>query len=242
VRTAAGAAVLESLADVATRMDIGPLPPAAVMRLVTEAGWEDVAGDIRDRTRGHPLFVVETLRGLAAGGTGVPESLEAAILARLGRVGRDTEQVLRAAAVLGVTVDPATLARLVDLPLQQTAGHCEAALSAGLLTPADGGYEFVHDVVREVLYATIPEPARVGHHARAAELHNHRPEAMAAHAAAVADWPRAARGWLLAAEEAARHLAVADARALLTKAVEAAHRAGDVEVGALAEARLQEIR
>jgi predicted ATPase len=242
VRTAEGDAVLESLADVATRLDVGPLPPGAVTRLVTEAGWADLADDIRDRTRGHPLFVVETLRGLAAGGTGVPASLEAAVTARLGRVGSDTEQVLRAAAVLGVTVDPATLARLVDLPLQQTAGHCEAALSAELLSPADDGYQFTHDMVRDVLYATTPAPARLVHHARAAELLDHRPEAMAAHAAAVDDWPRAALGWLLAGEEAARHLAVADARALLTKAVEAAHRAGDVEVGALAEARLQEIR
>jgi predicted ATPase len=242
VRTAEGDAVLEALSDGSTRLDLGPLPPAAVTRLATEAGQAEFAGDIRDRTRGHPLFVVETLRGLAAGGTGVPASLEAAVTARLGRVGSDTEQVLRAAAVLGVTVDPATLARLVDLPLQQTAGHCEAALSAELLSPADDGYQFTHDMVRDVLYATTPAPARLVHHARAAELLDHRPEAMAAHAAAVDDWPRAARGWLLAGEEAARHLALADAQALLTKAVEAAHRAGDVEVGALAEARLQEIR
>ncbi|MCW2641946.1 MAG: hypothetical protein JWP76_4252 [Dactylosporangium sp.] len=242
VRTAEGDAVLESLADVATRLDLGPLPPAAVTRLVTEAGWAELAGDIRDRTRGHPLFVVETLLDLAAGGTGVPASLEAAVLARLRRVGENTEQVLRAAAVLGVTVDPATLARLVDLPLQQSAGHCEVALSAGLLMPADDGYEFAHDVVREVLYATTPAPIRVVHHARAVELLDHRPEAMAAHAAAVEDWPRAARGWLLAGEEAARHVAVADAQALLAQAVAAAHRAGEVDLAALAEARLREIQ
>jgi predicted ATPase len=242
VRRAAGDAMLGALADVATRLDLGPLPPGAVTRLATEAGWADLAGDIRDRTGGHPLFVTETLHGLAAGRTGVPESLRAAILARLRGVGEDTEQVLRAAAVLGVTVDPATLARLVDLPLQVTAGHCEAALCAGLLTAADDGYGFSHDLVREALYATTAAPVRALHHARAAELLDHRPEAMAAHAAAVEDWSRAARGWLLAGGDAARHLAVTDAVALLTQAAEAAILAGDVEVEAVAKARLREIR
>ncbi|GAA1824238.1 AAA family ATPase [Planosporangium flavigriseum] len=242
VRTTEGAAVLEALADVANRLDLGPLPPAAVTRLVTEAGWADLAGEVRDRTGGHPLFIVETLRDLAAGGTGVPDSLEAALLGRLRRLGTDTERVLRAASVLGMTVDPATLARLVDLPLQQTATHCEAALSAGLLTAADGGYDFAHDLVREVVYATTPAPARAVHHLRAAELLDHRPEAMAAHAAAVGDWSRAARGWLRAGDEAARRLATADAEALLTQAGEAARRAGHAGLEARAETRLRKLR
>ncbi len=37
------------------------------------------------RTRGHTLFVVETLRGLAVGEPGIPESLPAAVLTRVGR-------------------------------------------------------------------------------------------------------------------------------------------------------------
>jgi predicted ATPase len=241
VRTTAGDAVLEALSDGSTRLDLGPLPPAAVTRLATEAGQAEFAGDIRDRTRGHPLFVVETLRDLAAGATEAPESLEAAVLARLHRLGEDTEQVLRAASVLGVTVDPATLARLVDLPLRDAAAHCEAALSAELLIAGDGGYEFAHDVVREVVYATTPAPARLVHHSRAADLLDHRPETMAAHAAAVADWPEAARGWLLAGDEAARLFATADAQALFTRAAEAARRAGSADLEARAEARLREI-
>jgi predicted ATPase len=242
VRTKAGDAVLEALADESTRLDLGALPPPAVTRLATEAGWAEFAGDIRDRTRGHPLFVVETLRDLAAGATEVPESLEAAVLARLHRAGEDTQEVLRAASVLGVTVDPATLARLVDLPLRETAAHCEAALSAELLIAGDGGYEFTHDVVREVVYTATPAPERRVHHARAADLLGHRPETMAAHSAAVADWPAAARGWLLAGDEAARHFATADAEALLTQAAEAARRAGRPEIEARAETRLREIR
>ncbi|NJC73818.1 AAA family ATPase [Planosporangium thailandense] len=241
VRTPTGDPVLDALSDVATRLDLGPLAPTAVTRMVTAAGWAERADDIRDRTRGHPLFVVETVRALATGATRVPDSLEAAVLDRLRRVGEDTGQILRAAAVLGTTVDPATLARLVDLPLPQTAGHCEVALSAGLLAAVDDGYEFTHDLARELLCSTTPAAVRAVYHARAADLLSHRPEAMAAHAAAVGDWSRAARGWLLAGSEAARQLAADDAEALLTRAAEAARRAGDVAAETLAAAGLREL-
>ncbi|HEV7897272.1 MAG TPA: AAA family ATPase [Planosporangium sp.] len=239
VRTPQGDATLEALADAAVRLDVGPLSPAAVTRWAADAGSAEFAADLRDRTRGHPLFVLEALHALATGETAVPESLAAAVLARVRRVDEDTEHVLRAAAVLGVTVDRATLARLVDLPLEVAAGHCEVALSAGLLAPGDDGYEFTHDLVREVLYETTPEPARALHHRRAAELLEHLPEAMAAHATAVGDWVRAARGWLLAGEDAAHHQATEDAQALLARAVEAARRAGDATLATLAQARLR---
>ncbi|MGC9669567.1 ATP-binding protein [Planosporangium sp. 12N6] len=242
VRAPEGGAVLDPLAGAATRLDLGPLSPPAVTRLATEAGWGDRAAEIRAGTGGNPLFVVEALRALAAGAPRPPESLEAAVLARLGRVDAGTERIVRAAAVLGVTVDPATLARLVDLPLPATAAHCEAALSGGLFVAAEGGYEFGHDVVREVLYATTPAPTRDLHHRRAAELLDHRPEAMAAHAAAVGDWPRAARGWLLAGAEAARLDADVDAEALLVRAVDAGRRAGEAGAVARAEALLRQVR
>ncbi|GII21537.1 hypothetical protein Pme01_11340 [Planosporangium mesophilum] len=242
VRTPQGDATLDALADVAVRVDLGPLSPAAVTRWAADAGWSGLDADLRSRTRGHPLSVLEALRALDAGADGVPESLEAAVLARLHRVDDETAEVLRAAAVLGVTVDPATLARLVDLPLPVAAGHCEAALSAGLLAPADGGYGFTHELVREILYGTTADPVRARHHGRAADLLEHLPEAMAGHAAAVGDWSRAARGWLLAAVDAADRQATADAEGLLVRAVEAADRAGDAPLVALAQSRLRKLR
>ena len=46
------------------------------------------------------------------------------------------------------------------------------------------------------------------------------------------DWPRAARAWLLAAEDAMRRYAASDAGTLATQALDAARRAGNAEVGA----------
>ncbi len=220
VRTPEGDPTLDALAAVATRLDVGPLPPPAVAQLAADAGHAAAAAPVRERTGGHPLFVAEALRALSAGDE-LPESLESALLTRVG----DHAELLRAASVLGGTVDPATLARLVDLPLPVTARHCAAALSAGLLTAAGRGYEFSHDLVREALYASIPAPERRALHARAADLLAHRPEVLARHAEAAGDRARAAGAWLQAGAEAARHGADADARALFAAAEQGARLA-----------------
>ena len=79
-RPTEGAAKLEALTDVATRLDLGPLPAAAVRRLAQDAGRADLAGPILERTRGHPMFVAEALDSPE-----LPESLADAVLGRIRR-------------------------------------------------------------------------------------------------------------------------------------------------------------
>src|ERR1700733_8118549 len=64
-----------ALSPEATTIELGPLGPAAVAELAREAGQEALAETILRRTRGHTLFVVEVVRALVAGESGVPESL-----------------------------------------------------------------------------------------------------------------------------------------------------------------------
>jgi len=230
LRTDEGADALDVLADVSQRLDLGPLPDAAVIRLADEAGQGELAAAILRRTRGHPLFVVETLRGLATGETGPPETLQAAVLARLRQVGRDAEEVLRAGAVLGASVDPTVVAGMLDLPAHAVARCCVEATGAGLLVVAERYYEFANDLVQEILYATTPAPVRRAHHLRAADLSTAQPEVVGRHAAAAGDDIRAARAFLLAGEQALARFATADAEALLTRALEEAERTGAAEL------------
>ena len=65
-----------------------------------------------------------------------------------------------------------------------------------------------------------PEPTRLAYHRRAADLLTSQPESLARHAAAAGDWLRAARAWLLAAEDAMRRFAATDAIALATQALD----------------------
>src|SRR5262249_3366662 len=163
----------------------------AVAQLARAAGQDELAGRILERTRGHTLFVVEVLRALASGEQGVPESLRTAVQARVHRAGPPVETLLRAAAVLGSTVDPLTLAAMLDLVPAAALEQCEAALGARLLVVSGRDYEFANDLIRDVLYASTPEPTRLAYHRRAADLLTGQPESLARHAAAAGDWLRA---------------------------------------------------
>jgi DNA-binding SARP family transcriptional activator/tetratricopeptide (TPR) repeat protein len=229
VRAEEGADVLGALEAVARRCDVGPLPAAAVTELAAAAGRGELAREIQARTRGHTLFVAETLRGLAAGEAGVPETLQAAVLSRLARAGPELEELLRAGSVLGPAVDPDVVAGLLGVPLHEAARRCERAAATRLLVPVERSYGFANDLVQEVLYATTPAPTRAVHHRRAADLLVAQPEAVGRHAAAVEDWLRAARAWLLAGERTRRRSA-ADAVALLDRALDAARRGDEPEL------------
>ena len=223
-----------ALAAVAGRVEVGPLGPEAVGQLASQAGQAALTDRILRQTRGHTLFVVEVLRALAEGDSGLPETLRSAVQARVRRLGATAEQLLRMAAVLGATVDPVTVAGMADMPPAAALNQCELALRARLLVTAGRDFEFANDLIREALYATTPEPARLAYHRRAADLMTGQPESLARHAAACGDWLRAARALLSAANEALRRFALTDSAALATQALEAAERAGDLEVGARA--------
>ena len=223
-----------ALAPVARRVEVGPLDADAVAQLARAAGRDELAGPILEQTRGHTLFVVEVLRALASGEEGVPESLRTAVQARVRRAGPPVETLLRAAAVLGSTVDPLTLGAMLDLVPAAALEQCEAALGARLLMVSGRDYEFANDLIRDVLYASTPEPTRLAHHRRAADLLTGQPESLARHAAAADDWLRAGRAWLRAGEDAMGRYAASDAAALATQALEAGERAADLEVSARA--------
>jgi len=224
-----------ALAPVATRVELGPLSPTAVAQLAGEAGHEALTDTILRRTRGHTLFVVEVLRALAAGEDGVPESLRDAVQARVRQTGPATDALLRAASVLGSAFDPLVLGRLLDLAPATAIELCQRALGDRLLTATGRDFEFANDLIREVMYATTPEPTRIAYHRRAADLLTGQPEVLARHASAAGDWSRAARGLVLAAEEAMRRYATSDAIALSAQALAAAERAGDAEISAQAQ-------
>jgi len=234
VRAENDAQMNAALAPVARRVEVGPLDADAVAQLARAAGRDELAGRILERTRGHTLFVVEVLRALANGEEGVPESLRTAVQARVRRAGPPVETLLRAAAVLGSTVDPLTLGAMLDLVPAAALEQCEAALGARLLVVSGRDYEFANDLIRDVLYASTPEPTRLAHHRRAADLLTGQPESLARHAAAAGDWLRAGRAWLRAAEDATRRYAASDAVALATQALQAGEQAADLEVSARA--------
>ncbi|GEL24225.1 SARP family transcriptional regulator [Pseudonocardia sulfidoxydans NBRC 16205] len=243
VRVEEGHDVLALLGPVGSQLAVGPLDAAAVATLAAAAGHAPMADAILARTGGHTLFVVETLGGLRAGASDVPASLRSAVVDRLEPAGADTTDLLRAAAVVGASVDPEVVAGMLGVAAHVAVQRCERAVAARLLVPAGSRYEFANDLLHEILYATTPEPLRRAHHHRAADLLADTPEAVAVHAAAVHDLVRAARALEAAAAEATRRGAMTDAEILLGRALSHAEQAratGDVARVYLARGRVRE--
>ncbi|MGH9232884.1 MAG: ATP-binding protein, partial [Acidimicrobiales bacterium] len=133
------------------------------------------------RTGGNPLFLRELVRLLEADrglddlardgvGAAIPASVSAVVAQRLARLAPSIREVLAAAAVIGPAIDIGTLTTVSDRPHDDVLTAVDAAGSARLLEQThDGvGFEFVHAVVREVLYDGLTLAARTSLHRRMA--------------------------------------------------------------------------
>ena len=153
--------------------DVGDLIRATTGDVPSEL----LAGRVRDRTGGNPLFVIEVAKLLAAQGNldtehiPIPRSVQQVIAHRLGHIGGDTLDVLAQASVVGQSFNAPLLARVVDAPPGRIADLLDEAIAAGLVRPrpALGEFCFTHALVRDVLYAGIPVAARRTRHRLVAE-------------------------------------------------------------------------
>ena len=221
--------LLTLLGRATEELTLGPLPLAALAELARRLDAPDVDPvELHERTGGHAQFVVEALR-LAGEGDGapLPASLRDAVGERVARAGRDVDELLRVAAVVGAAFDLDFVADLADVGIGDAVRRADRALRAGLLEPAGARFQFAGSIIRDVLYETTPAPIRSSHHRRAATRLGDRPEAAAVHLAAIGEWARAHQAWSAAAEQAIRSFALRDAERLLSEALGAADQAGD---------------
>jgi DNA-binding SARP family transcriptional activator/tetratricopeptide (TPR) repeat protein len=236
--------VLALVGHAADVLPLRPLSPAAVEQLRQHLGAQGVdALELHERTGGHAQFVVEALRLAAAGHADLqPQSLRTAVLERVGRAGKDVEELLRGAAVVGGGFELDFVADLMGLASEDAVQRADHALRAGLLIADGPRFLFAGSIIRDVLYETTPAPIRTSRHRRAAAKLADRPEMAAAHHAAAGDWPQAHAAWSAAAEHAIRSFALRDGERLLTHAISAAEQAGDDLAGARARIRRGQLR
>ena len=222
----------ESLLDVATHLEVGPMPRAAVSELLAASG----AGYDPDRffawTGGSPLLVGELLRQpepAPSNGSGpvIPGTLRELLTRRLEAAAEDVALLLGQAAVLGSSFSLDDAAALAGVGPEECARRAERAVRAGLLASEGNRYRFPSDIMRAVAYARVEPPVRTSRHRRAAELVADRPEAAAQHHAAAGDHLAAARDWIAAADAAHLVFAHLEAERLLSSALRSAGETGD---------------
>jgi len=179
-------------------MTLRPLRPSEALDLATAVagGVDRRVGRCVERAGGNPLFLEQLLESPQVGdGAAVPETVQALVLARLDALPPADAAAARAAAVLGQYVDPAALARLLDLPAYDPA----PLLHAALLRPEGGGCRFVHAVVRDAVHAGMLPSERRRLHAAAARHYAGLDVELEAEHLAAADDPAAAAAFLRAA-------------------------------------------
>ncbi|PZS01541.1 MAG: hypothetical protein DLM70_11745 [Chloroflexi bacterium] len=133
---------------------------------------------IVERSGGNPFFATELVRGLeergmigeVEGADVVPDTVHAAVLARLDALSPVERSVLQAASVAGRAFRPATLVAVMqDVGPVEINTAVEGLLARNLAVPADGdAYTFRHVLIRDVAYGTLSRTERVRMHAAVA--------------------------------------------------------------------------
>lgn len=132
---------------------------------------------LADRTGGNPFFVSEYARLPREERTAgdIPSAIRSVLDRRLAGIDPAVLQVLRAAAVVGDTLDGSAfglLAETTRLDLETLADYLDEAADARILVSAHdgGGYEFAHGLLREHLLAMLPALRRQRLHAKVADV------------------------------------------------------------------------
>ena len=224
---------------------LDPLDAAETARLASSVSGRalDTGQALRlyHDTRGNPLFIVETMRaggvpGVEQADTGaapvLPPRVQAVITGRLHQLSADARELAGAAAAIGRAFDIDLLAEASGFDEARAARALDELWHRKIVREADpgpeaGAYDFSHDRLRDVAYATLGPAQRRRWHLRVADCLERRaagdPELVAAQVAAHYDRggqpARALRHYEIAARAAQRLFAYRESRALLDRLV-----------------------
>jgi tetratricopeptide (TPR) repeat protein len=220
------------------RVDLRGLPLEDVAVLARSVlGADDIAPQLHARTDGNAFFVEEVLRGLAESGSHVvPESVRHAVGVRLSRMGDEANELIAAAAILGLEHDARALPATAGLEPDAAEAALDEILRARLLRPAATAHRFafMHALVREAVLEECNVLRRARLHRRAAEAltalgEDRHVEEIAMHlyeAASTGDARRAAEMLVRAGHRALDRLAYEDAAERFERALDALDLAG----------------
>lgn len=129
----------------------------------------ELVAEMHRRTGGNPFFVEQTARLWHTGSTTtIPPGVRDALQRRMSLLPQPVSDLLTTAAVLGREFHRPVLAATAGAPAPQVDRLLDQAAQARLVISLGGGrFSFVHDLVRETLYAGLDDPARW--HAAAAD-------------------------------------------------------------------------
>jgi DNA-binding CsgD family transcriptional regulator len=154
-----------------TNVELGPLGAGELSDYVSSLG--DVGARelslIVDRADGNPFYAEELFAALAEGES-LPDGLASLLLSRVEVLSPEGQQVLRAAAVAGRTVEDELLREVSGLPLPAFEEAVREIVSRGLLRVHGRGYAFRHALLQEAVYHDLLPGERTRLHTAFARL------------------------------------------------------------------------
>ena len=222
---------------------LGPLDDDAANRLAkmmaaTEQMPRFVIDTVARRAGGNPLFLRRLLQASTAGGSvdELPDTLEGLITSQLDSLPAPERTALRYASVLGMRFERSALRTLLGSRELPTNTDSMQRMEA-FIRPHGDGYHFVHQLVRDTAYETLPFRTRRTLHGTAGDLL----EAQAADPNEIAEVlslhfghaDRPEKAWHYArigGERAARKYAYVQAEELFDRAVRAARHVAHIPI------------
>lgn len=154
---------LNDITALSLTLGVGEMaPPHFFERLYTE-------------TEGNPLFVVETLRMLQTEPLSltdewpVPSTVQGVISSRINRLSSSTRSLLSVATVIGRNFDYLTLKEVTGQPSELVLSAIEEGCQSGLIAERGTDFNFNHEKVQSVLYASLTGMRRKYLHQRVVE-------------------------------------------------------------------------
>lgn len=212
----------------AARLALERLRQDDVHRLL--AGQPELAERLFGSSHGHPLYLVSMLQQLRDHGTaqGLPIALRDSIRERLQRLSGPARAVVEFAAVLGRRFEVHLLERACGMTGDGLAQAVDLLVQRRLLRAVDddGGLDFDHDVIRQVISDDLGAARRVVLHRRAAEAlgdaEGDNGAWIARHHEGSGDWGPAIALYAAAARRSLGMSALVEAAGAIERAVELA--------------------
>jgi class 3 adenylate cyclase len=161
-----------------TQLELLPLDDAAATRLAELLLPQDrrvIAGRIASAAGGNPFFTEEVTRAIReerdeAVVERLPDTVQAAIAARIDLLPPEEKRVLQVAAVLGHTFAQGPLENLLGEDSSDLLWSLRRRALVEERTTSDAGsYAFRHQLIKDVAYSSLPRAERAELHDRAAE-------------------------------------------------------------------------
>ena len=179
-----GFSALEGVPPVpAISLRLDPLPTADALELAAAAGTDRSLQEhelqaIAERSGGNPLFLQQLVSaGEVAESDELPETVEAALAARIDRLDPGDRALLRWASVLGGSFSGAVIAAVLeDDPTAAAESDAWDRLTEFVERDPEvaGGFRFRHALIRDAAYDGLPYRRRQELHERVARVYEHR--------------------------------------------------------------------